>query len=273
MLRRPVTARPRRAARPGAALVVALALGPAMAACGGSDEAAGTVPATAPTTDAVTTTVDDFTPVTEGDGSGDADGSAATTVGDDDTSDGATTSGDAETSGDATTSGEGADDAADDGGSPDGGSSGDDGGSTGDAATSEGDGSTGDGADEAPADGSFTLDTFAFGYVDTVGLESIGCWFHRSGDAPDSPVLFSGYDGGLVVVDGEPVTLQPDGGTPVVVVDDASTLSGGGYTVSFSGVGEPEPTSDESTDQDLTITVTDGAGRSTTSSGTLSCGV
>lgn len=104
-------------------------------------------------------------------------------------------------------------------------------------------------------------------------VEAIGCWFSPNG--ADEPIFFSGFDGGFIQVDGVIVPL--DG------VDDAldaagffqpgTLFSNEGYEVVLSNLGEPVETSIESTQWDVTMTVTSASGTYGPVDGVIWCGV
>ena len=126
-----------------------------------------------------------------------------------------------------------------------------------------------------PAESGLVLEPFGADTVRSAGFEAIGCYL-RPGEAFDSgSLLFTGYDGALILVDGEAITMTPADGDPVVIdnVAAGTTYSGNGYSVTFTQVGPQRSTSIESADRDVTIEVAGSDGRTTGVQGVLGCGV
>ena len=127
-----------------------------------------------------------------------------------------------------------------------------------------------------PSGAQGTADAIAVGLftaqdVQDAGWEGIGCWMHPSADLGSEVRFFMGWDGGFVVIDGEPVEMANTAGQSFGTTDDV--FAGGGYRAEFVEVGDPAPSSIESTVQDVVLRITADDGRSTDISGVLWCGV
>ncbi len=135
------------------------------------------------------------------------------------------------------------------------------------------------GADEGAGDQSAsigdegpTLTPFDSQDANAAGFEAIGCWFAEPG--AQQSLFFAGYDGAYAVIDGVPTTLGAS--------SEATDIDGGAVTdytderwaLSLTDLGEPEPSSIESSIRSATLTVIEvGAAAGTTVVGELSCGV
>lgn len=107
--------------------------------------------------------------------------------------------------------------------------------------------------------------------VQDAGWEGIGCWLHPNAELGSEVHFFMGWDGGFVVIDGESVEMANTGGRSFGNTDDV--FAGGGYRAEFVEVGDPRPSSIESTVQDVVLRITADDGRRTDISGVLWCGV
>lgn len=116
-----------------------------------------------------------------------------------------------------------------------------------------------------------SIDSFTTKEVQAAKYEAIGCWLRKKG--ADESIFFTGYDGGFMVIDGEPVLLDKKPGTVDSVIDIADSYSNADYTVRLVDIGEPTPTSIESTDRDATLKVVASSGETTSIEGVLGCGV
>ena len=132
--------------------------------------------------------------------------------------------------------------------------------------TTEGEPSSGvEEATEAIAWGPFTRQD-----VFDAGWEGIGCWMHPDADLGPEVLFFMGWDGGFVMIDGTPVEMANTEGQSFGTTDDV--FAGVGYRAEFVEVGDPTPSSIESTVQDVVLRITADDGRSTDLSGVLWCG-
>ena len=130
--------------------------------------------------------------------------------------------------------------------------------------------------ESAPPSGTgLVLGSFGADTVRNAGFEAIGCYLRPGEDFDSGSILFTGYDGALIQVDGQAITMRPAEGDPVVIdnVAAGTTYSGNGYSVTFTQVGPERSTSIESADRDVTIEVAGPDGASTSTAGVLGCGV
>lgn len=107
-------------------------------------------------------------------------------------------------------------------------------------------------------------------------VDAIGCSMRPNQDAAIDPIFFVNEQAALVVVDGEPIVLADSTTSDDSVIPDIAvglTYSGHGDAATFAAVGPERQTSIESSERDVTLSVSTSDGRRTSIDGVLFCGV